>query len=266
MRILVINPNTTQAMTEDIGRMARKFARPDTEIVAESPSSGPRSIEGHFEDYIAAAATVEHVAKNRNDYDAFVIACYGDPGLYACREITDKPVIGIAEASVRMSAFIAHNYSIVTVLPRVRPLLADLVRSIGMESRCASIRCCNLTVLEIEEDPKRAVIELINESRKAVEHDHAESILLGCAGMGPLDEEIQAAVHVPVLDGTVCAVKIAEGLYDYRQFTSKLAAFAWPEPKEMVACSVILQEAAKGKPARAASGDGHVKDRAELGL
>lgn len=266
MRVLVINPNTTQAMTDDIGRMARKYARPDTEIVAVSPAYGPRSIEGHFEDYIAAAATVEEVAKRRDEFDAFVIACYGDPGLYACREITDKPVIGIAEASIRMSAFLAHNYSIVTVLPRVRPLLEDLVRSVGMESRCASIRCCNLTVLEIEEDPQRAVIELISESRKAVQEDHAESILLGCAGMGPLDEQIKAAVNVPVLDGTVCAVKIAEGLFDYKQFTSKQAAFAWPEPKEMVACSLVLEQAAKGKPAKVVAGDGHARDRAELAL
>ncbi len=257
MRILVINPNTTQAMTDDIGRQARKYARPDTEIVAVSPPYGPRSIEGHFEDYIAAAATVELVAQERDAYDAFVIACYGDPGLYACREVTEKPVIGIAEASIRMSAFLAHNYSIVTVLPRVRPLLQDLVRSVGMEARCASIRCCNLTVLEIEEDPRRAVVELIRESKKAVEEDHAESILLGCAGMGQLDEEIYDAVHVPVLDGTVCAVKIAEGLYDYKQFTSKKAAFAWPEPKELVACSAILQEAAKGRPERVMAGNGH---------
>ena len=258
MRILVINPNTTQAMTDDIGMMARKYARPDTEIVAISPSFGPRSIEGHFEDYIAAMATVEEVAKNKDLYDAFIIACYGDPGLYACREVTSKPVIGIAEASMRLAPFIAHNFSIVTVMPRVRPLLQDLVRTVGMEARCASIRCSNLTVLEIEADPERAVRELIVESRKAVEEDGAESILLGCAGMGPLDERIKAEVHVPVLDGTVCAVKIAEGLYDYKQFTSKVAAFAWPEPKELVACSTILQEAARGRPDRVgANGAGH---------
>ena len=247
MRILVINANTTQAMTDDIGEMARKYARPDTEIVAVSPSYGPRSIEGHFEESIAAVATVEEVAKNKDDYDAFIIACYGDPGFYACREVTDKPVIGIAEASMRMAPFVAHNFSIVTVIPRVKPLLEDLVNQVGMASRCASIRCTNLTVLEIEQDPERAVRELIVESKRAVAEDAAESILLGCAGMGPLDERIGAEVDVPVLDGTVCAVKIAEGLYDYGQFTSKVAAFAWPEPKELVASSEILQAAASGR-------------------
>ena len=128
------------------------------------------------------------------------------------------------------------------------------VRTVGMESRLASIRCTNLSVLEIEEDPERAVKELIAESQLAVAEDGAESILLGCAGMGPLDERIRAEVNVPVLDGTVCAVKVAEALYDYGLFTSKVAAFAWPEPKELVACSAILQQAARGRPAQVMAG------------
>jgi len=246
MKILVINPNTTQAMTDDIGIMARKYARPDTEIVAISPSYGPRSIEVHFEDYIAAAATVEEVAKNKDDYDAFIIACYGDPGLYACREVTDKPVIGIAEASMHLATFVAHSFSIVSVIPRVKPLLLDLVRDVGLESKCASVRCTNLTVLEIEADPERAVVELIEESKKAVAEDGAEAICLGCAGMGPLDRRIQDAVGVPVLDGTVSAVKMAESLYDYGLKTSKVAAFAWPEKKELVGCSPALQSVCNG--------------------
>ena len=250
MRILVINPNTTQAMTDDIGMMARKYARPDTEIVAISPRYGPRSIEGHFEEYIAAAATVEEVARHRDEFDAFVIACYGDPGLFACREITEKPVIGIAEASMHFATFLGHKFSIVTVIPRVKPLLDDLVRFVGLESKCASVRCTNLTVLEIEEDPERAVRELIAESKKAVQEDGAEVICLGCAGMGPLDRQIQEAVGVPVLDGTVCAVKLAEALYDYGLTTSKVAAFAWPERKELVGCSSILQ-AVCGPPEKA---------------
>jgi allantoin racemase len=241
MRILVINPNTTQAMTDDIAQMARTYARPGTEIVALSPAYGPRSIEGHFEDYIAAAATVEVVAKHRTDFDAFVIACYGDPGLFACREVTDKPVIGIAEASMHMACFVAHSFSVVSVIPRVKPLLQDLVRNIGLDSKCASVRCTNLTVLEIEAEPERAVIELIAESKRAIAEDGAEAICLGCAGMGPLDKRIQEAVGVPVIDGTVAAIKMAESLFDYKLMTSKVAAFAWPERKEMVGCSAILQ-------------------------
>lgn len=251
MRILVINPNTSKAMTDDIAETARRYARPDTEIVAKSPSFGPRSIEGHFEESIAAMATVEEVAKNRDDYDAFVVACFGDPGVYACREVTDKPVIGIAEAAMRMSGFLGHSFSIVTVLDRTKPLMEDLVRTVGMESRCASVRCSGVSVLSLEENPEGALDDLVAEAQKAVEEDGAESILLGCAGMGPLEERIMAEVDVPVLDGTVCAVKIAEALYDYGKLTSKKAAFAWPEEKELVACSEAMQAAARGPiPAR----------------
>jgi allantoin racemase len=244
MKILVINGNTSDAMTEDIGMVARMYARPDTEITAISPSFGPRSIEGHFEEYIAAAAVIEEVAKHRDEYDAFILACYSDPGLYACREITDKPVLGIAESSMHLASMLGHKFTIVSVLPRVKPLLENLVRQVGLESKCASVRCTDLTVLEIEEDPDRAVRELTEEARRAVAEDGAEVICLGCAGMGPLDKRIQEAVGAPVLDGTVSAVKMAEALYDYGLTTSKVAAFAWPEKKEFVNVSPIIQEVA----------------------
>ena len=87
MKILVINPNTTLEMTNSIGEMAEKYSNPGTEVTAISPEWGPRSIEGHFEEYLSAMATVETVAKFIEDFDAFIIACYGDPGVSACREM-----------------------------------------------------------------------------------------------------------------------------------------------------------------------------------
>jgi len=218
-----------------------------TEIVAISPSFGPRSIEGHFEEYIAAAAIIEEVARRQEEYDAFILACYSDPGLYACREITDKPVLGIAESSMHLASLLGHKFSIVTIMPRVKPLLENLVRLVGLESKCASIRCTDLTVLEIEETPERAVEELIVAAKKDIAEDGAEVICLGCAGMGLLDKRIQEAVGVPVLDGTVSAVKIAEAFYDYGLKTSKIAAFAWPDKKELMGCSPALQSVCDGE-------------------
>ena len=248
MNILVINANTTQAMTDAIGVTARSYARPDTHITAISARYGSRSIQGHLEEYIGAMATVEEVARNRDQYDAFVIACYGDPGLNACREVTDKPVIGCAEASMHLASFVGYKFSIVTSIARVKPMLEDLVRQVGLESKCASIRCSALTVLEIEADPLRAERELIEQSRLAIQQDGAEAICLGCAGMGPLDKSIQRAVGVPVIDGVVAAVKMAEVLHDYGLLTSKVAAFAWPEKQELVGCSNILETMCDGRP------------------
>lgn len=234
MRVLVINPNTSEEMTRDIGEEARRYARPGTEIETVCPAWGPRSIEGHYEEELAAVATLEVIRERATDVDAVVIACYGDPGLFAAREISPVPVVGIAEASMLMACTVAHRFSIVTVLPRVRPMLADMVRLHGLESRCASIRTTPLSVLDCERDPTAAEREIVVAARAAVSEDGAEAICLGCAGMGPLDKAVQAQVGVPVLDGVACAVKLAEGLFDYGLSTSRVAAFKEPEPKEIV--------------------------------
>jgi allantoin racemase len=242
MRILVINPNTTGSMTEAIGVAARQYALPSTEVECVSAPWGPRSIEGHFEEVLAAAATVEVVAANRKDFDAFVIACYGDPGLFAAREIADVPVLGIAEASMLTACTLAHRFSVVTVIPRIVPMLHDLVRRYGMESRCASIRSSGLGVLELDEDPARAVEEIVAQAQMAIDGDGAEAIALGCAGMGPLDKTVQGRLGVPVIDGVAAAVKLCEALTGYGVSTSKVAAFKSPEEKELIGVAAALQE------------------------
>ena len=234
MRILVVNPNTSEEMTNDIGQAARRYARAGTEIETVCPDWGPRSIEGHYEDYVAAVATLEVVRERAAEFDGVVIACFGDPGLPAAREVSPVPVVGIAEAAMLTACTVAHRFSIVTVLPRVRPFLEDVVRYHGLDSRCASIRTTPLSVLDCERDPSAAEREIVKASRAAIEHDGAEAICLGCAGMGPLDKAVQAQIGVPVLDGTACAVKLLEGIVDYGLFTSRVAAYKEPEPKEFV--------------------------------
>lgn len=240
MRILVINPNTTQAMTDEIHRVAKAAAGPGTEVETLQPKAGPRSIEGSADEVLAAYHTLDMVAGTRGKYDTYVIACYGDPALAACREVSSVPVIGIAEASFVMAGLVAFKWSIVTVLPRVKPLLEELVLRNGMEMRCASIRCTPLTVLEIEEDIERTKRMMVEEGRQAIAQDGAEAILLGCAGLGPLDKWMQQQLGVPVLDGVACAVKLAEGLHEYGITTSKVAAYKDPERKELVACPASL--------------------------
>lgn len=240
MRILVVNPNTSVEMTASIDVIARKYAASGTEIVTVSPRYGPRSIEGHFEEQIAALATVEAVAERLDDFDAFVIACYGDPAIDACREITDKPVIGIGEASMNLASLLGHKFSIVTVIPRAVPIMENLVHRLRLGGKCASVRATNLSVLEIEENPERAVEEMVEQARLAIRDDGAEVICLGCAGMGPLDQRVEAAIGVPVIDGTASAVLLAQALLAYGKKTSKVGAYTPPPRKELVDCSPIL--------------------------
>ena len=240
MRFLVINPNTTEAMTRDIESEARRYARPGTEIEATSPAWGPASIEGHFEEELSAVATLEVIAERGQEFDGVAIACYGDPGLYAARELSPVPVVGIAEASMLMACMVAHRFSVVTVLPRIRPLLEDVVRRYGFEERCASVRTTSLAVLDIEQDPDAARREIAVEGRRAVEEDGAEALCLGCAGMGPLDKGVESDVGVPVIDGVAAAVKMLESLVDYGMTTSRVAAFKAPEAKELTGDRDVL--------------------------
>jgi allantoin racemase len=243
---LVINPNTTQAMTDEIGAVARAVAEPGTEIDCVSPASGPRSIEGFADEVLASYHMVDLVAESNGRYDGYVVACYGDPALGALRELTTAPVVGIAEASFHMASLVAHKWSIVTVLPRVEPLLEELIARNGMQHKCASIRCTPLSVLEIEEDIERTKRMMIDEARSAIHDDGAEAILLGCAGLGPIDKMMQEAIGAPVFDGTACAVKLVEGLHKYGVSTSKVKAYLPPEPKELVACPASLRSIYQG--------------------
>jgi allantoin racemase len=127
---------------------------------------------------------------------------------------------------MHMACLVAHRFSIVTVIDSVRPMLEDMVSVAGMSARCASIRATCLSVLEIEQDYDHAERVLIEESRRAVEQDGAEAIVLGCAGMGPLDKRLGKQLGVPVLDGCGCAVTLAESLHRYGITTSKVGAFA----------------------------------------
>lgn len=234
-QILVINPNTTQQMTDDIGDSARKHAAADTVVIAATAPWGPRSIEGHFEEVVAASATVDLIARHRNDYDAFVIACYGDPGLFAAKEVTDHPVLGIGEASTLLACTVAHRFSVVTVIDRIVPMLEDMVTRYGLSSRCASVRTSGLTVLEIEQDQALAAERIAEAARRAVHEDGAEAICLGCAGMGSIQRQVAELLPgVPVIDGVVAAVKQAEALVGAGLRTSKVRAFARPESKEFL--------------------------------
>ncbi|MBZ5202022.1 aspartate/glutamate racemase family protein [Planomicrobium chinense] len=233
MKIKVINPNTTLEMTSSIEHAAKHMARPDTEIIAVSPKMGPISIESYYDEYLSIPGVLEEIkAGEEEGVDAFVIACWGDPGLHAARELTDKPVIGIAEASLYLASMLGARFSVVTVLPRIKTMLEELVDSYGMSKKVVNIRTTPLCVIDFENDPVRGMEMLRQEGRRAIEEDDAEAILLGCAGMAEFADKLEEEFGVPVIDGVVAAVKFAESVVDLGKKTSKLKTYKYPEKKE----------------------------------
>lgn len=232
MHIRVINPNTTAEMTATIGQAAREIAMPGTRITATNPAHGPVSIESHFDEAISAVGVLEEIiAGEREQTDAYVIACFGDPGLQAARELTRAPVIGIAEAAFHMASLISTRFSVVTTLERTAIIAEHLLDQYGFHQHCRRVRAAEIPVLELEENADIALQRVIAECRRAKDEDNIGAIVLGCGGMAKLTERISNEVGLPVVEGVTSAVKLAEALVGLRLGTSKHGDLAFPRPK-----------------------------------
>ncbi len=230
MRIKLINPNTTTAMTLSMAAAASEVAAAGTEIDAVTSDSGPVSIEGHYDEAIGVLGLLDAV---RSDpaADAYIIACFGDPGLLAARELTSAPVLGIAEAAMHAASFIATSFSIVTTLDRTRVIAEALVRNYGMRDFCRRVRATDVPVLDLEDASGRVNDIILAECQRAVGEDRSGAIVLGCAGMAGLVDHLKPRLPVPVIDGVTVAVKFAEALVGAGLRTSKHGDLGYPLAK-----------------------------------
>lgn len=233
MRIHVINPNSTVSMTDQIGRAARRAGSAQVEIDLVTARGTPVSIEGYADEALSVPAMLAEIrAAEMRGAKAHVIACFDDPGIHAAREVATGPVIGICQAALQVAGTLAARFSVITTLPRSVPIIEDLVHTYGMERRCRRVRSIDLPVLALESDPERAHALLVSEILTSRDHDGAEAIVLGCAGMAEMCEMLTKATGMPVIDGVTAAVRLAEALVGMGYSTSKLGSYAWPLPKE----------------------------------
>ena len=233
-RILIINGNTMEEMTEGIHREGTGAASAGVEIVTVTPETGPKTIESYYDDYLAIPGILKEIVKHEDDFDAFVIGCWGDPGIEAAREITEKPVVGIAESSMYVCNMIAAKWGVATVLHRIKELVEKTVvktgYGFGPGSRCVGVFTTDLSVADTEELRDAACNTLEDAGRQAIEKG-AEAIALGCAGMAGLDVELEARLGIPVVDSVRASVKMAESLVGLGKRTSKVGTYQPPEGK-----------------------------------
>ena len=230
MRLLVVNPNTTQSMTDKIGEAARAAALPSTEIVAVNPDAGPPSIEGYYDEVFAIPGLIGEM-RRAGPVDATIIACFDDTGLEAARSFSAAPVIGIGEAAFHMASLIAGKFSVVTTLSRSVPAIEHNLVRYGLASRCARVRAAEVAVLELEIPGSAARGRISREIDRAIQEDAAEAIVLGCAGMADLAAALGREHGLPVIDGVAAAVKLIEALVGLGLKTSKLGGYAAPLSK-----------------------------------
>jgi len=222
LKILCINPNSSQEVTVGIENICKNYALPSTEIEVKCIKEAPPGIESYHDAAVSEKYLLDKFEKWKEQYDGFIIACHSDVGVNLLREVSTKPVIGIGEASMLFALPLGHKFSILSLKRKKIPQKEDLVRKYGLENRCASIRITGLGVIATDEEKRE---KLIQEGIKAVKEDGAEVLILGCAGMAGLDKEIEKVVGVPVIDGVVSAIMTIESLIRYEVSTSKVGKY-----------------------------------------
>ncbi|HEY9877884.1 MAG TPA: aspartate/glutamate racemase family protein [Leptolyngbyaceae cyanobacterium] len=239
-RLKIINGNTCEPMTRSIDETAQRVRSPYTKIVTVQPKAGPESIECYYDEYLAIPSILEQIVLD-TDSDAFILACWGDPGIEAAREITSRPVVGVAEASMYVVNMLAPKWSVITTTHRVRDMVEKTVHKTGLYSHCASVRTTDLAVLDTERDRTATLNALIEMGKKAITEDGAEALCLGCAGMSGLDQQLEEVLDVPVVDAVAAAVKLAESLVALGKTTSKRLTYRPPKLKSILGYPEHLQ-------------------------
>src|SRR6476646_3726374 len=171
---------------------------------------GPPGIETqqHVDGLIAPL--VSFVRKNEARYDAFVIACYSDPGLHSVREVTKKPVLGIAECGILTALTLGHKFGVLAILEKSIPRHLRYLGALGVMDRLAAELAIGLGVTELA-DENRALGRMAQVGTTLRDAHGANVIVMGCAGMARYRKALQRAVGVPVVEPTQAAVAMAIG-------------------------------------------------------
>ncbi len=220
MRILILNPNSDPQMTAAIEQTAKGFARGAFEVSCRSLDDAPKFIETYRDKLQVGPRMVQLVEAAEDQTDAFIVACHSDPNLDALKEISQKPVVGIGEASMKMATLLGHRFAVITTDRHSIPAKVAQAEKYGLSRDMVSVRAPDKGARYANETELFLAL-----ARTAVETDLAEVIVLGCAGLTGLDRQLQRELEVPVLDGVVCALIIASGLVRYGVSTSKVLGY-----------------------------------------
>ncbi len=208
LRIGVVNPNASSTATALIARDARAAA-PEVALQVVGAPDGPTGIDGPLDAARAGASAVDLVASLAPSVDALVLACGNDPGLDGCRQATDQPVVGCAEAGMHLASLVAARFSIVVLSPAKATAMRRLAIAYGHRDRLASIVAMDTAPEAVFATPTAELGALVEAGRHARDHDLAEALVLPGAAMSALAPPLSTALGIPVVAGLPAAVRMA---------------------------------------------------------
>ncbi len=213
-RILVINPNSNQVVTQGLEEALKPLGFENgPEVVCHTLSEGPYGIESQA-DADGVAMPLRKLVEGDNSSAAFVIACYSDPGLQVCREGTNRPVFGIAECGVLTALSRADTFGVIAVAQRSIPRHMRYLRQMGLTDRLAGERPLNMSVAETASG-EGTLARMVDVGRALRDEDGARAIVMGCAGMARHRRPLEEALGIPVIDPTQAAVTMALGTVQF---------------------------------------------------
>ena len=206
--IIVINPNSNEHVTSSMNTALEPLRLTNGPIIRSVTNvNGPSGIESQ-QDADTAALQVVDIIKRNNSADAFVIACFSDPGIFAAREVTSKPVFGIAESGILTALSLGSSFGILAILDTSVPRHIRYIRSLGLEKRLAGDLAIGLGVAELS-DEKKTFHRLQEVGRKLRDNSGASVLILGCAGMARYRLGLQESLGMAVVDPSQAAVSMA---------------------------------------------------------
>ena len=206
--ILVINPNSDESVTEGMIRELKGFHFSEgPRIECVSLSDGPFGIESQADIEAVTLPLMKMVSESRN-VDAFVIACYSDPGLHVCREASEKPVFGIQECGVLTAMSLGDRFGVIALQERSIRRHLRYLRQMGVMERLAGERAASLSVRE-SVSGKGTFEKLLKAAKRLRDSDQADTIILGCAGMATHRAKLESVIGIPVIAPVQAAVSMA---------------------------------------------------------
>jgi allantoin racemase len=209
-RILVINPNSNAVVTHGLEVALRPLAFDGgPEIVCVTLKEGPFGVETQA-DSDSVALPLRRMVDADTSSDAFVIACYSDPGINVCREATARPVFGIAESGVLTALARGERFGVIAIKQRSIPRHIRYLRQMGLMDRLAGERPLEMSVAETASGDA-TFGKMLEVGRQLRDADGAMVIVMGCAGMARHRAPLEAELGIPVIDPTQAAVAMALG-------------------------------------------------------
>lgn len=233
MRLLLANPNTTQAVTETMAGAARAVASPGTEIVPATARFGARVIGTRTEMAIAEHASLDLLARESAGCDAAVIGASIDSGLRAAREMLAMPVLGLTESALHIACLTGGRFGTITLSRRSAYPLREMVEGYGLMPRCGGMRAVDVSPLDLLAAPDRVAALIVEQAEDLIARDMVDVIVLIGAVMAAMPARVQPHVPVPVIEGVSCAVALAESLVRLRLPKARAGGYAALPAREL---------------------------------